>query len=152
MVDLDEALRDGLRELPVPEVSPDFDARVLQSLRASAPWWRRWWQPAKPLLAGASFSLVVTLALLHWTLSAPILPNLAPPQGLAVAGGGGPSTLAARPAPSLDALLDRPNLSAASLTDYWAARPPDPPDPPPPDRRPEPRRRAQVFCRACPIA
>lgn len=135
MRDADEILRQGLRALPVPEPSPDFDARVLAGLREARPWWSRLWEPAKPLLAGASFSLVVTLAGLHWTLTAP---EAAPPA-YAV------PTVAARPVPSLDALLDRPNLSAASLSVYWAARPPDST---PPDARPTPRRRAQLLRRA----
>ena len=58
-----QALRDGLRALPVPDVSPDFDSRVLDALRAPRPWWWRLWEPAKPLLLGASCSLSVTLVL-----------------------------------------------------------------------------------------
>ena len=130
MIDPDEILRQGLRALPVPKPSPDFDARVLAGLREARPWWRRLWEPARPLLAGASFSLIVTLACLHWTLTAPVF---APPTHAV-------PTVAVRPAPSLDALLDRPNLSAGSLARAWADAPPDAA----PDRRPAPRRRAQL--------
>lgn len=140
MPDVSEsALRDGLRGLPVPAVSPDFDDCILAALHKPQPWWQRLWQPARPLLAGASFSLIVTLALLHWTLSAPV----APPQATPL--------MATSPvhAPSLDALLNLPNLSAGALTTAWnsplEATPPD-------DRRPHPHRRAQVFRRPCPIA
>ena len=136
--ELETALREGLQAQLLPAVSPDFDARVLAALCISPPWWQRLWQPAQPLLAGASFSLIVTLICLHWSLSAPLTPTLTPP----LLGAGGPSSLAARPAPSLDALLDRPNLSAASLSAYWS----EPPAPAPPvGRPPQPRRRAQAL-------
>ena len=115
---------------PCPNRPPDFDARVLASLSDARPWWRRLWEPAKPLLAGASFSLVVTLACLHWTLTAPV----SAPVRVAV------PTIAAHPTPSLDALLDRPGLSAGSLAQTWTEAPPEMP----PDRRPAPRRRAQL--------
>ena len=131
MRDSDDVLRETLRALSVPEPSPDFDARVLAGLRESRPWWHRLWEPARPLLAGASFSLAITLALLHWTLTAPVA---APPQAAAV------SNVAARPLPPLDALLDRPNLSAGSLAQAWTDAPPEMP----PDRRPAPRRHAQL--------
>ena len=135
---LRQSLRDGLRALPVPAVTAGFDARVLAALRAPTPWWRRLWEPARPLLLGASCSLLVTLVLLHWTLSAPAsapFPRTAPPS------------LAAAPsrAPSLDSLLDRPDLRAGSLAAAWAAPSPAPP----PDRRPQPPRHAQIGRRAC---
>jgi len=134
---LDRVLRDGLGALPVPDPSPDFDARVLLALRAPTPWWQRLWQPARPLLLGASCSLAVTLVLLHWTLSAPTaapFPSAAPPG------------LAATPAraPSLDAVLDRSDLRAGSLAAVWTA-----PLPAPPDSRPQPPRHAQAGRRAC---
>ena len=146
---LDQALRDGLRALPVPPVGPDFDARVLRALRAPTPWWRHWWEPARPLLLGASCSLGVTLVLLHWTLAAPLT---APrPQIL----GESERPVAAAPphAPSLDALLDRPGLRAGSLAAAWGN--PLAPNPggtggnmPPPDRRSGPPRHAQAGRRA----
>ena len=129
-----QALRDGLRALPVPEIGSDFDARVLAALRAPVPWWRHWWQPAKPLLLGASCSLSVTLVLLHWALAAPPPPIL----------GGQDKTQASAPgrAPSVDTLLDRADLRAGSLAAAWAA------PPLPPGRRPEPPRHAQNGRRA----
>ena len=130
MRDSDDVLRETLRALPVPEPSPDFDARILAGLRDARPWWHRLWEPARPLLAGASFSLAVTLALLHWTLTAPAS---VPPQAAV-------PSLAARPLPSLDALLDRPNLSAGSLAQAWASAPVGSPA----DRRPAPRRHVQL--------
>ncbi len=130
---LHQALRDGLHALPVPPVAADFDARVLLALRAPTPWW----QPARPLLLGASCSLSITLVLLHWTLSVPVAAPFSHDA---------PPALAAAPAraPSLDALLDRPDLRAGSLAAAWAAPPPTPPD-----RRPPPPRHAQAGRRAC---
>ena len=130
MRDSDDVLRETLRTLPVPELSPDFDARVLAGLRDARPWWHRLWEPARPLLAGASFSLVLTLALLHCTLTTPVA---APPQSIV-------PSLAARPLPPLDALLDRPDLSAGTLAQAWASAPLEAPA----DRRPAPRRHAQL--------
>lgn len=137
MPDWEEALHTGLRALPVPELSPDFDACVLAALRVPQPWWRRLWEPARPLLLGTSCSLVVTLLALHWTLSAPVAAPISQTFSPALAA-------TSRPAPSLDALLDRPNLSAGSLAAIWNSPPIAPPD-----RRPEPRRRAQAWQRTC---
>ena len=134
-----QALRDGLRALPVPDVSPDFDSHVLDALRAPRPWWRRLWEPAKPLLLGASCSLSVTLVLLHWTLTAPV-------PRTPILGGHEQEKVQARGparAPSLDTLLDRPDLRAGSLAAAWAA-----PSADPPARRPEPPRHARVGRRA----
>ena len=149
---LGSALRDGLHALPVHPVAPDFDARILAALRAPMPWWRRVWEPARPLLLGASCSLSVTLVLLHWALTAPAPrpPILGGPDRMQGArhslplrlpqnwGQGGPS------APSLDRLLDRPDLRAGSLAAAWTTFPA-----PPPDRRPAPPRHAQAGRRAC---
>lgn len=149
---LGQSLRDGLHALPVPPVASNFDARVLAALRAPMPWWRRWWEPARPLLLGASCSLLVTLALLHWALSAPV----GTPSPRAA-----PSALAAAPAraPSLDSLLDRPGLRAGSLAAWGSpvilnsgATAPDGgtgEDATPPGRRPNPPRHAQAGRRAC---
>lgn len=131
---LAQALRDGLNALSVPRASPNFDSHVLAALRAPQPWWHRLWQPAKPLLLGASCSLSVMFLALYWTLSAPIFPT---PPLLGI----GEQASTQRPAPSLDALLNRSDLSAGSLA-MWAARPPAAPSE---DRRPEPRRKAQLL-------
>lgn len=135
-ITIHQFLRDGLQALPVPPVAPDFDARVLRALRAPTSWWRRLWEPARPLLLGASCSLLVTLVLLHWTLTAPV----GTPFPRTV-----PLALAAAPAraSSLDAMLDRPGLRAGSLAAVWAAPPPAPPD-----SRPQPPRHAQTGHRA----
>ena len=143
-----QALRDGLRALPVPDVSPDFDSRVLDALRAPRPWWRRVWEPARPLLLGTSCSLSVTLVLLHWTLIAPA-PQPHPNKTSILGGQEQEQVQARRPvrAPSLDRLLDRPDLRAGSLAAAWTTFPA-----PPPDRHPAPPRHAQAGRRACLVA
>ena len=142
-LDAAQALRDDLHGLPVAAVSPDFDARVLAALHLPRPWgktrwerfrehfWEHFWEPARPLLLGASCSLAVTLLALHWTLSGPVsAPRPPAPSEQAVA----PPAV---PAPSLDALLDRPDLRAGSLA-AWT------PPAPAPGRRPAPPRHAQA--------
>jgi len=141
-LDLARSLRDGLRALPVPEIGSDFDARVLDALRAPPPWWRQWWQPAKPLLLGASCSLSVTLVLLHWTLAAPHPhPNKTPILWGPDEGGGRVQASGRGRTLSVESLLDRPGLRAGSLAAAWAIAPP-------PDRRPAPPRHAQSGRRA----
>ena len=139
-------LADALRSLPVPPLSADFDNRVLAALRVPVPWWRRFWQPAQPLLLGASGSLAVTLLLLHFTLTGPLpapSPTPVTVQNIAAA----PPT----PLPSVDALLDRPGLCAGSLAAWNSPLPPEPiPEQAP--RKPEPRRRAQVLRQPTQIA
>jgi hypothetical protein len=137
---LEAALRNGLRSLSVPNVSADFDERILVALHRPKPLWLRLWQPARPLLAGASFSLLVTLVGLHWSLSAPLNGPPAPNP----VGAREEQILAAHPVPSLETLLDRPNLTAGSLAYAWNA--PSIPTPQP-GTRPEPRRRASNFYR-----
>ena len=137
------SVAEALRSLPVPPVSPDFDARVLASLQAPVPLWRRLWQTTQPLLLGASGSLVVTLLALHFALSAPA-PAPAP-LSISV------QTFAAVPSPSalpsIDALLDKPDLRAGSLAAAWIN--PTPTEPAP--RKPEPRRRAGISRRTAVI-
>ncbi len=146
----DAALRDALRSLPVPPPSADFDDRVLAALNAPRPWrqrlsWRRVWQPVQPLLLGTSCSLGLTLLLLHLMLSAPLAVP-APPAltNLAAA----PST----PLPPLDALLDRPNLRAGSLAAWNSAPAVEAEEPQKAPRKPEPRRRAEVYSRPALVA
>ena len=132
-------LGEALRSLPVPLPSADFDDRVLAALRRPTPWWRRLWQPAQPLLLGASGSLAVTLLLLHFTLNSPLSPPSQTPVSVQNLAAAPPASL-----PSVDALLDRPGLCAGSLTAAWNS--PILPEPvaEPAPRKPEPRRRAEV--------
>jgi hypothetical protein len=101
---LTRALREALGCLPVPEVSSDFDARVLaaHARRAPCPFLRRWlnWPALRPVLGGAACSLVVTLALSAWSARLPLEVR---------ARRGGLGTVA------LERVLDVPDLSAGSL-------------------------------------
>ncbi len=133
----DTLLREALRALPVSPPSADLDARILAALHAPRPWWEALWQAvrreARPLLAGAVCALPVTMLALLWTLHAPL--DARPAAGFL------PSAPArAQNMASLDALLDKPNITAADLRRWeqggavTAA--------PPPRLPPLPRRRA----------
>jgi hypothetical protein len=63
----DMALRQGLRDLDVPEPSPDFDARVLAAVRGRSPLREMFLSYLRPALATASVSAVATLLLVHWS-------------------------------------------------------------------------------------
>ena len=145
----DARLADALRSLPVPTPSAHFDDRVLAALRVPVPrWqrltWRRLWQPVQPLLLGTSCSLALTLLLLHFTLSVPqAAPAPAPPAA---------SNLASAPLPPLDALLDRPNLRAGSLAAWNSDLSTEDAEPQKAPRKPEPRRRAEVYRRPALVA
>ena len=70
----DVAFRQGLHQLPVPDVALDFDARVHAALRRPTPWWRLLWTQARPVLSTAACSLLVTLVLLQgWNPSERLL-------------------------------------------------------------------------------
>ncbi len=119
-------LRQGLRALPTPAVSADFDERVLTALARPRPWWQTLWHQARPLLSGACCSLAVTLALASWAMQAPSPPVSHAPMSAA--------TLLDMTA--VNRLLDRPRLSAAALAGWDAAPPPSPADRPRPPTRP----------------
>jgi hypothetical protein len=127
-LELAAILRDNLRRLPAPTPSADFDACVLAALTQPLPWWHLLWQTARPLLAGAACSLVVTLAAVSWATQTPS----APPRVLPLS-----ATAATRPLDmaAVDRLLDQPDLSAASLF-RWEIQPSA--NTPVPDRRPPP--------------
>jgi len=108
----DVALRQGLRDLPVPETSSDFDARVHAALRRPEPWWRALWEQARPVLTTAACSLLVTLALLKGvTATSTAASDLLRPAGAGV-------IIAYRDserAEQLDRDIERGDLSAMSL-------------------------------------
>ena len=136
-------LAEALRSLPVPPVSVGFDARVLASLNAPMPLWRRLWQTTQPLFLGASGSLAVTLLALHFTLSAPAIAPAPVPIRVQTYAAAPPT-----PLPSVDALLDKPGLCAGSLAAAWSSPAPTEQTP----RKPEPRRRADISQRGTLIA
>lgn len=147
--DLDMALRDGLRRLPVPSMSADFDARVLAALAQPPSLGEllraQFVSALRPLLCGTACSLALTLAALFWTLHTPLAAP-APPDA--------PSAVRPLDMAAVDDLLNRPNLGALSLS-IWArqsalpapalALPPAPPDG---ERRPHAGRRR--ACRLSP--
>jgi hypothetical protein len=98
----DSALRDGLRGLPVPSISPDFDARVLAGLRRPLPWWLLSWQMLRPALSAAACSLAITLIVVQWARASSPQP---------------PKAAASTAAVKIDLLqaIDHPNVHAAYL-------------------------------------
>ncbi len=136
--DWEWALRQGLRDAPSPPVSADFDARVLDALARPQPWWQALWEQARPLLTGAACSLVVTLLLVSWSQRIPTASPFSAPI----------TPVAARPLDmnTVDRLLDRPHLSAASLA-AWATTPPAPADRPRTPLRPA-EHAAEPRCQA----
>jgi len=106
--DLDSVMRSGLRSIPTPIITPDFDSKVLARIaEESAPWYVRAGRAVrllKPAFAAGALSLPICLALIAW-LSKPIpAPINLPPS----------NAISARMAP-LDQALDRPDLSPATL-------------------------------------
>jgi hypothetical protein len=95
-------LRAGLRQLAVPEASPDFNARIHAALRRPLPWWQALWVPLRPLLTSAVCSLAVMSVLLHWSSRLPTIhpPSSAPANVDGIAD---------------SRILERADLSAASL-------------------------------------
>ena len=147
-----QALRDGLRRIPVPQPGPDFDDRVIAALQVRR---RSWWLTllgfARPMASAAACSLVATLALLHWSLSTPAAKSatpaaVPPPAATATSTPAGEGfTMAA-----LDRALSQPDLregtiarlleSPETLPDPVLTPPAPPPASPvrprkPPDRR-----------------
>src|SRR5437660_12749825 len=100
--DYEISLRQGLRELPVPSVSADFDSRVLAAIASPVPWWRALVPALRPAASASVCSLIATLALLHWATGGPI----ATPIGRVASQ---PSAL------SIDTALDQPDQRAGTL-------------------------------------
>lgn len=109
------ALRDGLRRLPAPQISADFDARVLAALALPPSPWEQVRMFAvstlRPLLCGAACSLAVTLLALFWLLHAPAGPSSFPAAPVSAA--------RLLDMATVDDLLKRPRLGAWSLSG-WA--------------------------------
>ena len=138
----DLALLDGLDRLPVPEVSPDFDARIRAALHRPERWWQTLWPSLRPAVAAAACSMAVMLLLVRWSSQIPLAHPIAPQT-------------ADTHATNIDLALDRPDLSAAALLHPLPARASseDGPEtapvkkPAPPALRPHSERRSQSLFR-----
>jgi len=108
---IEMALRQGLRSLPVPESSPDFNARVHAALRRPEPWWHSLWASARPVLCAGACSLAGMMALLSWATHAPLPSTRAPAT---------PTPAAS--ALDLDRAIERLDRSAFSLRDFSSLR------------------------------
>lgn len=85
---LEMDLRAGLRSLPVPHVTADFDSRVLNAVLHTSRG-ERFLIAARPVLSGAFCSLIIALALIHWsvqTTAGPIRSNAGIQRGYAELG------------------------------------------------------------------
>jgi hypothetical protein len=127
------ALREGLREFPVPEAGPDFDTRVLARLAEPLPErerfrWRAW-RLVRPVLAGAGCSLAATLLLYSWYSQLPL-------EERSVAAAPARDSFAA------DRSLEQDDLSTASLgrLPSFSRRTPARPERSPGPTAPAPRR------------
>ena len=117
--DFTSPLREGLFTQPVPEVSPDFDARVLAAITRPRPWWTVALESVKPALPAALGSMVVMFALIQWSSRTPLeVPHR------------WQKATATGPAPDIERILLSPNLNALALA-RDAPRPRAVPKPPP---------------------
>lgn len=103
---LDEALRDGLRRLPLPEISPDFDMAVLEAVRRPLPLWTVFLTAARPVFAGMCCSLIVTVLAVGWTLRSPYISTVPRTPS---------DTLSHIDLAALDRAIDSRNLRADTL-------------------------------------
>lgn len=69
-VEMTAILRQGLSALPVPDISPDFDDRILQALKARPSRWQDLLLATRAGLPGAACALLVMLVLIRMTGSA----------------------------------------------------------------------------------
>jgi hypothetical protein len=107
----DIALRLGLRGLPVPDTSSDFDARVHAALRPPPPVRQMLWTYARPVLSAAACSLLITLALLKGlAATSAVQERLSQPVGIG-------AMVAYGTRQRMDA-LDSSDPSAASLSGF----------------------------------
>ncbi len=124
---IDMALRQGLRELPVPETSPEFDAWVMSAVLRPLPWWRNLIPALRPLVAGAACSTVLTFLLVRWAMQMPDTGRRS--AGTTIARTTTRSEMASgswafRSGSSarMEDALDRTDLTAFSLARLWMPR------------------------------
>src|SRR5579884_1540625 len=109
---IDEALKQGLRTMAVPDPGSDFDDRVIAAVRARKSWWYLIWDFARPVVSAAACSAVIMLAALHLALQTPSQASdtqvtIQPPVQAAI-------TMAA-----LDRALDRPDLRFGTISSLF---------------------------------
>ena len=97
-----EALREGLKEIPVPTASRDFDARVLAAVPCAQPGWGEIIKGFWPALGGAALAVPLMLLLINIAQSSGTAPSYSQRQ-----------ESAARTLP--EAALDSPDLTPLSL-------------------------------------
>ncbi len=71
---IDMDLRSGLQGLPVRSVSRDFDVQVLHAVLHTTRL-ERFLIAARPILSGAVCSLILALALIHWSVQSGAAPT-----------------------------------------------------------------------------
>lgn len=131
-IELDLALREGLQAVPTPELSGEFDNRVLSALRQQRPWWQAMLPGLKPMIAGAACSLVLALTLVRWAVNAPMTKTVHSRTAKAptISGTAAASVDAHRSVtsatPNPEDLLDRSDLTASSLARLYMGRLPAP--------------------------
>jgi|GEM_PF-3267594 hypothetical protein len=118
MMRVDQILREGLRSLPYPTPSVDFDERVLAGLHDSVPWHVALRNSLKPMLAAMTGSFLIGLLAIHFALQTPT-PNLSKVKS-------SPINYEA-----MQRLIDSPNLSTL---DWWRYSLLSIPPPRPPER------------------
>ncbi len=116
----DRALYVGLRDLPTPSPSSDFDARILSALAPRPPFWQTVWRVAvRPALPAALCTLIGMLLLLRQAQQTPVGAPSPPPAAIARA------TARQRPqaeawrgetGKSLPETLDNIDLNSAALS------------------------------------
>jgi len=126
--DFDSAFRHGLKSIKTPGGSADFNNAVLQGVGQPGTWLEHLMGHLRPVFSAMCVSLVVTLAVLYYTINGPIsismprFPDL-PTSKVNLA--------------LIDNVLDEPNLKADSLLQLPAISssvssvPPAPPHRPP---------------------
>src|SRR5437764_4507760 len=119
---VDMALREGLRALPVPSVSDEFDARVLAAIQGPQPWWQAVLPGIRPLMAGGVCSMALTLLLVRWAIQVPLNEPARGSRSNTVAGIDSQQRSAAEPVgnsggqfTALDDALDRGDLTSSTL-------------------------------------
>ena len=132
-------LQQGLRQVPVPRTSADFDARVRSGIRRKESGWQMFWSMSRTLLVPAACSLVLTLLFLNGT-GAPR------PGTTAITGALPTGNVALDRARSVEQALERIDRYTPSLGGFSSPRQPDRAEPEP-QSRPRSRKGASATQR-----